>query len=119
MTDSMADLKDGAGLRLVGGRDDNVDERAPQLKRYVRITERMANGFVAFDFAVGSPDLFVELILPETAFEQFCINNHAEHMTEEQSAIVDQEMEKWRYGDEGLELKRSAQELRESDQDPE
>jgi len=80
--------------------------------RYVRITERMANGCIAFDFAVGSPDLFVELVLPEDAFEAFCRTNRAVHMTPEESAIVDREMRKWRYGEEGLALRASSRELR-------
>ena len=83
-------------------------------KRYVRITERMANGMIGFDFAIGSPDLFVELVLPEEAFKAFCETNDAVFMTDEESAIVDLEMEKWRYGEEGLELKRAAVENRAS-----
>ncbi len=81
-------------------------------KKYVRITERMANGMIGFDFAIGSPDLFVELVLPEAAFEAFCETNHAVFMTEEESAIVDEEMMKWRYGDEGLQLKQAAKQSR-------
>lgn len=77
-------------------------------KKYVRITERMPNGMIGFDFAIGSPDLFVELVLPEAAFEAFCKTNNAVFMSEEESAIVDAEMEKWRYGEEGMQLKRAA-----------
>lgn len=77
-------------------------------KKYVRITERMSNGMIGFDFAIGSPDLFVELVLPEAAFKDFCETNKAEFMTEEESAIVDAEMQKWRYGEEGMQLKRAA-----------
>ena len=83
--------------------------------KYVRVTERMANGFIAFDFAIGSPDLFVELILPEAAFDVFCKANNAVTMTKEQSDIVDREMKKWRYGEEGMDLKRSAKQRRETD----
>ena len=67
---------------------------------------------IGFDFAVGSPDLFVELVLPEEAFKAFCETNDAVFMTADESAIVDLEMEKWRYGEEGLELKRAAVENR-------
>lgn len=99
-------------LQLVHSKQLQVPEGAPC---FVRVTERLSNGCVAFDFAIGTPDLFVELILPEAAFEQFCVTNNATHMTEEQSAVVEQEMLKWRYGEEGLELKRSAAEARADD----
>ena len=107
---SMSDQK--TKLQLVHNQPLHVPEGAPC---FVRVTERLSNGCVAFDFAIGSPDLFVELILPEPAFEQFCVTNKATHMTPEQSAVVEQEMLKWRYGEEGLELKRSAAEARAED----
>jgi phenol hydroxylase P0 protein len=43
-------------------------------KRYVRITGAH-DGFVEFDFAIGDPELNVELILPRTAFDEFCRMN--------------------------------------------
>jgi phenol hydroxylase P0 protein len=45
-------------------------------KRYVRITGTH-RGFVEFDFAIGDPDITVELILPKHAFDEFCRMNHA------------------------------------------
>jgi len=41
-------------------------------RRFVRITGRRPNGFVEFDFAIGEPEVFVELILSGEAFEAFC-----------------------------------------------
>lgn len=46
-------------------------------RRFVRVTERRANGFVAFDFSIGSPELVVELMLPAAAFDAFCESNAA------------------------------------------
>lgn len=46
--------------------------------RFVRITGRRPNGFVEFDFAIGEPEVFVELILSREAFEAFCTDNHVE-----------------------------------------
>jgi phenol hydroxylase P0 protein len=40
--------------------------------RFVRIVEERAGGWVAFEFAVGEPGLFVEMLLPRAAFEAFC-----------------------------------------------
>ncbi len=71
------------------------------LKKYVRV--RSDNGkFIEFDFAISSPELFVELILPKQAFESFCTTNQVEFMTQAQMEQIDQEMEKWRYGEETL-----------------
>lgn len=106
------DEQRGSKLSFVPG---SPLQTAEHLPRYVRVTERLPNGIVAFDFAVGTPDMFVELILPEAAFEAFCENNNAVPMTPEQSAEVDLEMEKYRYGEEGMELKRAAAKMRGSE----
>ena len=47
-------------------------------RRFVRITGVRPNGFVEFDFAVGEPDLAVEMILPREAFAEFCEHNAVE-----------------------------------------
>ena len=44
-------------------------------RRYVRLTERRADGLVAFEFSIGWPELAVELLLPEAAFTEFCSTN--------------------------------------------
>lgn len=70
-----------------------------QLTRYVRV-RKQAKGFVEFDFAIGDPSLYIELILPIAAFEEFCRKNQAVQMTAEQAEMVDKDMRKWRYGEE-------------------
>ena len=47
-------------------------------KRYVRLTQVRADGFVEFEFAIGDPELAVDLILPAEAYHEFCRDNHAE-----------------------------------------
>ena len=42
-------------------------------QKYVRIIETHANGLVEFEFAVGEPELFVELLMAQTAFDGFCV----------------------------------------------
>lgn len=42
---------------------------------YVRVTGTRPDGFVEFDFAIGEPEVFVELILPPDAFAEFCEAN--------------------------------------------
>lgn len=44
-------------------------------RRFVRVTRERANGLVEFDFAIGDPDLFLEMILTREAFTEFCIAN--------------------------------------------
>ena len=45
-------------------------------KRWVNILRKTENGFVEFEFFVADADLCIELILPEAAFKEFCMNNH-------------------------------------------
>ena len=51
-------------------------------RRFVRVTERLPNGFVAFDFALGDPEIYAELRLPAGAFEEFCRSNAVEFLPE-------------------------------------
>ncbi|HKM14799.1 MAG TPA: phenol hydroxylase subunit [Marinospirillum sp.] len=72
----------------------------PNLTKYIRVRSKPDARFVEFDFAIGEPSLFVELIMPPTVFKVFCTNNAVVHMNDEEMASVDAELEKWRYGDE-------------------
>lgn len=71
-----------------------------ELTRYVRVRQVVNERFVEFDFAIGDPSLYVELVLPRAAFDAFCRHNQVVMMSEEQAAAVDADMEKWRYGEE-------------------
>jgi len=73
-----------------------------EIKKYIRVRSSENARFVEFDFAIGDPSLFVELIMPPGAFKHFCEKNNVVHMTSEQMKAVDAEMEKWRYGEETL-----------------
>ncbi|PKM28772.1 MAG: phenol hydroxylase [Gammaproteobacteria bacterium HGW-Gammaproteobacteria-11] len=72
-----------------------------EMVRYIRVRSEPDARFVEFDFAIGHPDLFVELALPPGAFEQFCKHNHVVHMDEEMCRLVDADMVKWRFGEKG------------------
>lgn len=50
--------------------DENFDIRP----RFVRVTGKR-KGFVEFDFAIGEPDIHVEMILSEQGFAEFCTIN--------------------------------------------
>lgn len=70
--------------------------------RYFRVRSPANARFVEFDFAIGDPSLFVELVMPPAAFESFCRSNEVVQMTTEQEALVDAELSKWRYGEDTL-----------------
>jgi len=43
----------------------------PQM-RFVRVVQSRPDGMVEFEFAVGEPRLFVEMIMPREQFDDFC-----------------------------------------------
>ncbi|WP_449432150.1 phenol hydroxylase subunit [Pseudomonas putida] len=69
------------------------------LPRYVRVRSGEQDTFVEFDFAIGSPELYVELVLPRPAFQQFCLTNRVQHMNAQMSEAINADMQKWRYGE--------------------
>ena len=46
--------------------------------RAIRIAEVRADGFVAFDFYVGDPQIYAEMVLPMEAFREFCAEQGVE-----------------------------------------
>jgi phenol/toluene 2-monooxygenase (NADH) P0/A0 len=46
--------------------------------RAIRIAEVRTDGFVAFDFYVGDPDIYAEMVLPTAAFHEFCATQGVE-----------------------------------------
>jgi phenol hydroxylase P0 protein len=50
--------------------------------RFVRVIEERADGLVAFEFAIGWPELAVELLLPAPAFADFCATNRVRRLTD-------------------------------------
>jgi phenol hydroxylase P0 protein len=85
-------------------RNDDLPKRSAfdRLTKFIRVRSKPDSRFVEFDFAIGDPSLFVELVMPKGAFDAFCAANEVVHMTEEQIRAVDAEMEKWRYGEDTL-----------------
>lgn len=43
--------------------------------KFVRVIEALQGGLIEFEFAIGEPELFVELIMPASAFVEFCEAN--------------------------------------------
>lgn len=58
-----------------------VAEHAPDVTRkFVRLKAELADGVVIFDFAIGWPDLSVELMMPRAAFDEFCTTHQVERL---------------------------------------
>lgn len=66
--------------------------------RYVRITGITSGGFVEFQFSICDPTLYLEMILPKQAFDLFCTEQRAVHLSGAQARIVDADRLKWRDG---------------------
>lgn len=47
-------------------------------RRFVRLRGERGKGFIEFEFAIGEPEIFVELILGRDAFADFCATNEVE-----------------------------------------
>ena len=47
------------------------DDRWDVQRRFIRIVQTHDNGMVEFEFAVGEPGLFVEMVMPRAEFEEF------------------------------------------------
>ena len=41
-------------------------------RKWVRVVEERDDGMVGFEFAVGEPGLFVEMMMPRAQFDEFC-----------------------------------------------
>jgi phenol hydroxylase P0 protein len=50
---------------------------------FVRLLRRRPDGFVEFVFSISDPELGVELILPSSAYAQFCAENQVRFLTED------------------------------------
>lgn len=60
----------------------NGTENPDTAKRYVRVIQRRADGFIEFHFAIGHTEYFAELMLKEKDFQIFCAENNVEFLPE-------------------------------------
>lgn len=69
-------------------------------KKFVRVTELREDGFVEFDFAIGEVEVYVEMILPAKAFDEFCALNKVVFLKENTSLRFDEpDAAQWRLSD--------------------
>ncbi len=75
-----------------------VEEFDPQ-KRFVRFIEKRDDDFVLFEFAVGEPEIFAEMILKAEDYEIFC-KEQGVVMIDQDSNPIDQANDfEWRLRD--------------------
>ncbi|HTN65650.1 MAG TPA: phenol hydroxylase subunit [Burkholderiaceae bacterium] len=55
-------------------------------RRFVRVLGTLPNGLIEFVFAIGDPDVAVELVMPKPAFDEFCRANEVEFLVAEAPA---------------------------------
>jgi len=70
-------------------------------RTFVRVVEHRPDGFVEFHFSIGEPSLFVEMLLTEPAFAEFCALHRTElldpivHSDTENEPDVDHVVDDW------------------------
>jgi len=57
-------------------------------RKFVRLIEKRPDGFVEFEFAIGDPELYVEMLLPSEAYSSFCEMNEVIFLAPRQAAGV-------------------------------
>lgn len=70
--------------------------------RYVWVTSRARRGYVEFNFAIGDPGLYLEMILPEAAFEEFCRAQAVSFLSARQIEEVARRERRWQNGEEDV-----------------
>jgi phenol hydroxylase P0 protein len=64
------------------------------------VTNADHRGYVEFQFSLGDPSIFLEMMLPPGAFKEFCARHGARHLTPAEEVAVDAAENKWRNGGE-------------------
>lgn len=57
-------------------------------RRFVRFRGLRDDGFVEFDFAIGEPEVSVELILPLAEYREFCQRHNVVYLTRDENEVM-------------------------------
>jgi len=68
-------------------------------KRFVRLIEKREDGFIEFEFAVGEPEIFAEMMLAEEDFIKFCQDQEVVMIDENSNPIDHDNGFEWRMRD--------------------
>lgn len=60
-------------------------------RKFVRVLELRKDGLVEFQFAIGEPEMFVELMMPAASFDEFCVVNKVIFLDEKSQLKVGEE----------------------------
>ena len=63
--------------------------------KFVRVIETRQDRMVGFEFAIGEPELFVELMMPAAAFKAFCESNQVTLLAPEGKQQNDEPQNDW------------------------
>lgn len=72
--------------RKGGPRTTRKDDAFDPDRKFVRVRKLRPDRFVEFDFAIGEPEIFVEIILHADAFDDFCAMNKVMFLTDADAA---------------------------------
>ncbi|WP_424191871.1 phenol hydroxylase subunit [Ampullimonas aquatilis] len=67
-------------------------------RRFVRVYGERSNGFVEFEFAIGEPEIFVEMILGREEFAEFCTTNAVELLSARDADLMTNDWD-WKLSD--------------------
>ncbi len=67
--------------------------------RNVRVTGRDNRGNVEFQFSIGDPSLYLDMVLPSHAFDDFCRENRVRILSQKECEWIDVYDLRWRFGD--------------------
>lgn len=65
-------------------------------RRFVRICGERGKGFVEFEFAIGEPEVFAEMILERSDFLAFCEANRVEMLPPDEDSGIEVSDWDWR-----------------------
>jgi phenol hydroxylase P0 protein len=80
-----------SGLRTTQGDEAMAANGFDLTRKFVRVLGTLPNGLIEFEFAVGEPEMAVELVMPRAAFDEFCASNQVEFIANPAAAPTDGE----------------------------
>lgn len=87
--------------REIGGARNDARPDA-EMRKFVRVIGSRLGRYVEFEFSVNDQDLAVELILPFSAFDEFCELQNATVLPPEPAVADELERQAWRSRQPGL-----------------
>jgi phenol/toluene 2-monooxygenase (NADH) P0/A0 len=74
---------------------------AAPIRHYVHVTNESRPGFVEFNYSINDPTLFLEMILPKEAFDDFCKINEVIFLSPDEVEAVEKQQKIWANEDSG------------------